>query len=294
MVAKWSSPNGATPLNLPDLESTIRQPTHSPSPTDVGAVDEAGERHPHHLHRVRGHSVPPAPLPPRVLQLEDPRHPLPTSARHRSIDDHSIPGHRRRVSGDASSSISSSSSEPVRSGVRCAGGQAEQPLQHGVRGGADRRRSSGSSGPRINRSATIRAGQEFTAFAVDADNRLRSTAAVASSVVVTNRSPSHANGQRGGRGFRGRFAGDCALVVVTPSMCAAMSESIGCRCRVRSRSRTYLGMGGLRSQLNVVDVCLRDNEPVQRKKRISAVGHNLAGLLDVLRVEEPVHKDIRQ
>ena len=112
------------------------------------------------------------------------------------------------MSGDASSSISSSSSEPVRSGVRCAAGRlnsrsstvcAAVPIGAG---------SSGSSGPRINRSATIRAGQEFTAFAVDADNRARSTAAVASSVVVTSRSPSHASGQRGWRGFRGRFAGD--------------------------------------------------------------------------------------
>ena len=132
-----------------------------------------------------------------------------------------MPGHRRGVSGDASSSISSSSSDAVRSGVRCAAGRlnsrsstvcAAVPIGAG---------SSGSSGPRINRSATIRAGQEFTAFAVDADNRARSTAAVASSVVVTSRSPSHASGQRGGRGFRGRFAGDFALIVVTPAMCAA-------------------------------------------------------------------------
>ena len=132
-----------------------------------------------------------------------------------------MPGHRRGVSGDASSSISSSSSDPARSGVRCAAGRVNSrssTVCAAVPIGAG---SSGSSGPRINRSATIRAGQEFTAFAVDADNRARSTAAVASSVVVTSRSPSHASGQRGGRGFRGRFAGDLGLVVVTRSMCAA-------------------------------------------------------------------------
>ena len=88
--------------------------------------------------------------------------------------------------------------------------------------------SSGSSGPRINRSATIRAGHEFTAFAVDADNRDRSTAAVASAVVVTSRSPSHASGHFGGRGLRARFDWGLGRVVVdvTNLMCAAAGRDL--------------------------------------------------------------------
>ncbi len=58
---------------------------------------------------------------------------------------------------------------------------------------------------RRRRGGTGWAGHEFNAFAVDADNLARSTAPVASPIVVTSRSPSRASGHFGGRGLRTRL-----------------------------------------------------------------------------------------